>query len=289
MPELPEVETIRKYLAESLVGKKITKVKILSKKQFPNNPESVIGEKIIDVQRRAKVLILRLANNNNLLIHLKLSGQLIWVNNASEKNEIKLKKQIPTIGESLPTKSTRVILNIGKGKLFFNELRKFGWIKVLANKDLEKELSKYGTEPFDREFSEDFLKAIFSKTNRAIKLVLLDQEKIAGIGNIYVNEALYLSGIHPQIPANKLTQKQIKVLRENVIKVLKLGLKYGGTSDEYYVKPDATLGRYQDHFLVYRQDDKRCRNCGSKIKRIEIGGRGTFFCPKCQKADEIKK
>ncbi|MEW5805592.1 MAG: bifunctional DNA-formamidopyrimidine glycosylase/DNA-(apurinic or apyrimidinic site) lyase, partial [Patescibacteria group bacterium] len=273
MPELPEVETIKQQLEKAILNKKISGVEIFSKKQFPDNPKLVIGEKIIDVQRRAKVIILKLTNYKNLLIHLKLSGQLIWIKNAAKTKTIKLKRTIPTIGEQLPSKSTRVILQIGKGKLFFNELRKFGWIKVFTDKELEKELSKYGVEPFDKEFTSDYLEKLFKATKRAVKIALLDQEKIAGIGNIYANEALFLSKIHPQTPANGLKKPQIEQLRQNIIKVLKLGLKYGGTSDEYYLQPDTSLGTYQNHFLVYSRDGQKCLNCQTKIKRIKLGGR----------------
>lgn len=283
MPELPEVETIRRALARSLINKKITRVEVLSKKQFPNNPELVIGERILDVQRRAKVIVLKLTHRKNLLIHLKLSGQLIWREKAAKKKVIKLAKAVPTIGEFLPSKSTRVILTIGQGKLFFNELRKFGWIKILNDKELERELAKYGIEPFDKGFNLAYLKQIFQATKRAIKLVLLDQEKIAGIGNIYANEALFLSQIHPLTPANALKEAKIEQLRQNIIKVLRLALKYGGTSDEYYLKPDTSIGSYQKHFLVYGKEGQECPRCGTKIKRLKLGGRGTFYCPQCQR------
>jgi formamidopyrimidine-DNA glycosylase len=282
MPELPEVETIKKQLNIALEGKIIKAVKILSKKQFPQSAKLVVGEKILKVERRAKVLILRLTHHKNLLVHLKLSGQLIWSSRAP-KDSIKLQRNISTIGQSLPTKSTRVILDIGRGRLFFNEMRKFGWMKLLNDEQLEKELNRYGIEPLSDSFRLGELGKICSKTSRAIKLVLLDQEKIAGIGNIYANESLYLSKISPKLPANSLTRNQLIGLRKNIIKVLKLGLKYGGASDEYYLHPDLTIGSYQKHFLVYGEQGKKCRRCKTMIKRISLGGRGTFYCPKCQK------
>jgi formamidopyrimidine-DNA glycosylase len=282
MPELPEVETIKRQLNIALAGKIIKAVKILSKKQFPQSAKLVVGEKILKVERRAKVLILRLTHHKNLLVHLKLSGQLIWSSRAP-KDSIKLQRNISTIGQSLPTKSTRVILDIGRGRLFFNEMRKFGWMKLLNDEQLEKELNRYGIEPLSDSFRLGELGKICSKTSRAIKLVLLDQEKIAGIGNIYANESLYLSKISPKLPANSLTRNQLIGLRKNIIKVLKLGLKYGGASDEYYLHPDLTIGSYQKHFLVYGEQGKKCRRCKTMIKRISLGGRGTFYCPKCQK------
>ncbi|KKS06067.1 MAG: DNA-formamidopyrimidine glycosylase [Candidatus Brennerbacteria bacterium RIFOXYC1_FULL_41_11] len=286
MPELPEVETIRRQLKKAILNKKITKVEVLSKKQFPQNPKLVVGKIIIAVERRAKLLIIKLTHQKNLIIHLKLSGQLIWQSNPPAGGQkIKLKRVIPTVGEFLPSKSTRVILTIGRGKLFFNEMRKFGWIKLLTNVQLDKELQKYGIEPFRKDFDQKSFAKALTNTRRPIKTVLLDQEKIAGIGNIYANESLYLSKIHPAMPANTLNAKQVNGLRENIIKVLKLGLKYGGASDEYYIHPDTTRGTYQNHFSVYGKSGESCRKCRSIIKRISLGGRGTYFCPGCQKAE----
>ncbi|HCI05463.1 TPA: hypothetical protein DEX28_01830 [Patescibacteria group bacterium] len=280
MPELPEVETIRRQLEKAILNKKIVKVKVLSQKQFPQNPKLVEGEKIIGVERRAKILIFRLEHRKNLIAHLKLSGQFIWTPKAEKKT--KLKKLIPTIGEFLPSKSTRVILTIGKGKLFFNEMRKFGWIKLLSDEELEKELARYGIEPFKTDFSLANFEKVLQASKKAIKQVLLDQEKIAGIGNIYANESLYLSKIHPATPSNKLNKKQIESLKNSLIKVLKLGLKFGGASDEYYLHPDTTRGTYQNHFLIYGKSGEKCKNCSAVIKRISLGGRGTYFCPGCQ-------
>ena len=299
MPELPEVETIRRQLEKAVLNKKIVRVEILSRKQFPQNQKLVLNEKIIAVERRAKILIFRLTHKKNLIAHLKLSGQFIWIKGL--KNKVKLKKPIQTIGQFLPSKSTRVIMTIGKGKLYFNEMRKFGWIKLLNNAELDKELEKYGIEPFKTDFTLANFEKSLTNTKRPIKTVLLDQKKIAGIGNIYANESLYLSKIHPSTPSNRLKKGQIKSLKNNLIKVLKLGLKYGGASDEYYIHPDANRGTYQNHFLIYGKAGQKCearlsesfrskdkfakgdKNCGSTIKRISLGGRGTYFCPKCQK------
>ena len=281
MPELPEVETIRRQLEKAILNKKIAKVEVLSQKQFPQNPKLVEGEKILAVERRAKLLIFRLTHGKNLIAHLKLSGQLVW--QPTLRNRIKLKKPVQTIGEYLPSKSTRVIFTIGKGRLFFNEMRKFGWIKLLSNQQLEKELERYGIEPFRTDFTLTSFEKILKASRKAIKQVLLDQEKIAGIGNIYANEALYLAKIHPSTPSNHLKAEQVKTLKNNLLKVLKLGLKYGGASDEYYLHPDTTKGTYQNHFLIYGKAGKPCKKCGSIIKRISVSGRGTYFCPKCQR------
>lgn len=281
MPELPEVETIRRSLEKAIVGKRIVGVEVFFKKQFPDNPKEVIGKKILGIERRGKVLIINLSGQKSLLVHLKLSGQLIWAAKAGDKTAAE--HPIPFLGgRKLPGKSTRVIISINGGKLFFNEIRKFGWIKVVKFNQLDQ-LVKLGKEPFDEDFTEDYLRQVFSKTAKPIKLVLMDQEKIAGIGNIYANDALFEAKVHPERSANKLTGQQVAALKKAIILVLQDGLKAGGSSEIYYVKPDGTRGSYQERFRVYRRDGQKCRKCGTLIKRIKLNGRGTFYCPKCQK------
>ena len=281
MPELPEVETIKRYLQKAIVGKTIIGVEVLSEKQFPDNPKQVIGQKILAVDRRAKVLIMRLSNEKSLLAHLKLSGQLIWAKEAGKMAV--LKNEIPFAGKELPAKTTRVVISLNNGKLFFNEMRKFGWIKILNQNQLDEALKKFGPEPFTKDFSVSYLKEIFQKTSKPIKLVLMDQEKIAGIGNIYANESLFKAKINPARPAKGLIVSEIQKLRQAILQVLRQGIKYGGASDVFNVKPDGSKGSYQEHFLVYGQKGKKCQRCQTVIERITIDGRGTFFCPKCQR------
>jgi formamidopyrimidine-DNA glycosylase len=277
MPELPEIETIKRYLEEDVIGRKIKDVKILNKKSFFGDKKKILNSKILKIERKGKMLIFRLDADKrrltrinsiglNLVFHLKLTGQLIFLN-FLRNSEIK--------------KYTRVIFILDKGFLIFNDVRKFGWIKVLDDEDLSKELSKIGKEPFDLNFK--YLKEIFSKTKRPIKIVLMEQGKIAGLGNIYANEALFLSKIHPLKPANKLKDSEIKNLLSAIKKVIKKAIKLQGTSFRFYVKPDESKGSYQEEFLVYQRKDKKCLRCKSKIKYIKIGGRGTFYCTRCQK------
>ena len=283
MPELPEVETIKRFLEKAIVGQKIVKVEILSKKQFPGNPKEILTEKILGVDRRGKILIIRLSNEKNLLVHLKLSGQLIWAPKAGDR--VTPGYPIPFLGgKELPGQSTRVIISINGGKLFFNEIRKFGWMKIARTLTLNKEgeLAKLGPEPFSSEFNEDYFKKVFSKTSRPIKLILMDQEKIAGLGNIYANDALFEARIHPIRPANKLTDREIARLKKAILLVLKDGLAAGGTSEIYFVRPDGSRGEYQKHYRVYQRDGEKCSRCQGIIKRINLSGRGTFFCPRCQ-------
>lgn len=260
MPELPEVETIKNYLKKFLIGKKILKFENFDEKRIFLKERDVIGEKILDVERRGKILIIKLTNNKEIFVHLKMTGQLIYL------DELNI------------FKTTKAVFHLSKGYFVFNDARKFGWIKLEA-----KEAKKLGIEPFSKEFNLDNLQKVFNRTKRPIKIVLMDQEKIAGIGNIYANESLFLAKINPKKPANQLTKEEIKRLKSSILKILKRALKYEGTSSRFYIKPDQTKGRYQEKFLVYQREGEKCYRCKSKIKRIILGGRSTFYCPKCQK------
>ncbi|MGB9911652.1 MAG: bifunctional DNA-formamidopyrimidine glycosylase/DNA-(apurinic or apyrimidinic site) lyase [Microgenomates group bacterium] len=285
MPELPEVETIKRILEKTIVGKTIIDVEVRKAKIFQGEPKEVIGETIKKIERRGKMIIIWLSGDKVLLIHLKLTGQLIWVSNAGKS--VSFDYPIPFAGKVLPGKTTHVIFKINGGKLFYNDLRQFGWIKVISNSksQITKIIDKIGIEPFDKKFTEEYLQQIFSRTSKPIKLVLMDQEKIAGIGNIYANEALFEAGILPTRPAKSLSKEEIKKLRKAILLVLEEGIKYGGSSaaDEAYIKPTGEPGRYQQHFRVYQRKGEKCRKCKAIIERVNLGGRGTFWCPKCQK------
>jgi len=285
MPELPEVETIKRFLEKAIVGKTIRNIEVRKAKIFQGKPEEVIGRKIEGIERRGKMLIIKLSEDKALVVHFKLTGQMVWIPRAGER--ITFGHPIPFAGTELPAKTTHVIFDINGGKLFYNDLRQFGWIKVITNYELRitDYLKNLGPEPFDKEFTVENLQRIFSRSSKPIKLVLMDQTKIAGVGNIYANEALFEAGILPTKPAKKLRNEEIKKLREVVIKVLREGIKYGGSSakDEAYIKPTGEPGGYQQHFRVYQRAGEKCRKCGTIIKRINLGGRGTFWCPKCQK------
>lgn len=263
MPELPEVETIKNYLKRFVVGKRILNFENLNKKQIKVSENDVVGKKILDIERMGKILIIKLSGNKNLTAHLKMSGQFLYFPRNLEKGDLKY---------------ARAIFKLNKGYLVFNDVRKFGWLRV-GN----EEIQKLGIEPFSKKFNIKNLEEIFKQTKRPIKLVLMDQRKIAGIGNIYANEALFLAKINPQKPANKLTKSEIKRLKNSIIKILKKALKYEGTSSRFYLKPDQTKGHYQEKFLVYQKTSKDCPRCGKKIKKIILGGRSTFYCPFCQK------
>ncbi len=283
MPELPEVETIRGDLQKTLVGREILEVETDSLKQLQPSlavmQKGVVGVTIKEVRRRAKLLQIFLDNGKILVVHLKLTGRLLIRKQNDPKDDWQ-----------------HAILKLGgrgKGKgesseLRFCDLRKFGWIRLIENeKELEKLLSEFGPEPLTAEFTLEKFKEILSKWGRPIKILLMDQKKIAGVGNIYANDALFLAGIAPQKRARDLVQKEpakVEKLYQTLNQVLKEGIKYRGASDQAYLDAFGREGHYQEHFRVYGQKEKPCPNkCGGIIKRMTLGGRGTFFCPKCQK------
>jgi len=270
MPELPEVETIKRGLSKLIVGRKILAVFTTSAKQIQPSPavvkKAVVGATIKKVSRRAKLIEIFLNNSKVLIVHLKLTGRLL-VRDARAPID---NWQRVTISLS------------GNKELRFCDLRKFGWIKLVGDKkQLAKILQKIGPEPLANLDLATF-KKILNSTRRPVKIILMDQQKIAGVGNIYANEALFLAGIDPRRPANKLTQQETIKLYQSLVKVLKAGIKYRGASDQYYLDALGHKGHYQEHFLVYGRQGKKCFNCDRKIKKIRLGGRGTYFCPHCQ-------
>jgi len=261
MPELPEVETIRRYLDKDLSGKTIKKIDVLVKKQFIGNPKTLEGKKITDVIRFGKVLSLKFSDSLYLSIHLKLTGQLL-VNK-----------------KSLAAKTTHIIIYFtDKTVLYFNDLRKFGWMKVASTPEKPK-----GIDILSKSFTQIFFTDLTGSTDKPIKLLLMDQDKLAGVGNIYANDALFLAKIHPLRKTRSLRPLEIKNLYSAVKKVIASGLKFQGASDNSYVLPDASTGRYQNHFQVYGRENKPCLICKTPIKRIKHHGRSSFFCPHCQK------
>lgn len=263
MPELPEVETIRLGIIQKLKGKKIKDVEIRVPKLFMGDKNDVIGAEIQEAKRVGKVLEIVLDNGYSIIIHLKLTGQLIY---QGQENNF-----------------TRIIYYFSDGtKLLFNDLRKFGWNRVVKSNEVNSILGpdKFGPEPGSGDFRLEYLKNIFSKTGKRIKEVLMEQSKISGLGNIYVNDALYWAGILPTRAAKSLSDKEILKLKGAIEKVIKLGLKTGGSSENTYVNLEGKRGRYMDVVAVYQQE-KDPKN--HPIKKVKIGGRGSFYCPICQK------
>lgn len=280
MPELPEVEIVRLFLQSHIVNKTISSIEIINSKSFVGNPKLAEGQTIISTSRLGKQLSIHLQNHLTLLFHLKMTGQVIIGDSVFGHPTPKEDKT------SLPNKSTRIIFTFSDGtKLFFNDQRKFGWVKLFNQNELADFQKDVGVDALSPDFTDDYFYHQLQKTARAIKLVLLDQSKFAGIGNIYDNDALFLSRIHPQTPSNKLTKKQARDLRQNLVELMEESLFHGGSTakDNKYIHPDGSVGQHQYYFRVYQRDGQPCLNCQTPIKRIKISGRGTFYCPVCQK------
>ncbi|MDD5031790.1 MAG: bifunctional DNA-formamidopyrimidine glycosylase/DNA-(apurinic or apyrimidinic site) lyase [Patescibacteria group bacterium] len=303
MPELPEVETIKNDLKKRILGKKIIEVEIRSKKVVHpvRNRESSNGVKsrpadfvkilkgnsFFGLDRIGKLLIFELGDKENfLLIHLKMTGQLIYWNKGeivAGGHEMEDGK-IPGAGDRPPNKYTRLIFSFSDGaKLFFNDLRKFGYAKIVGKKELEKIKGEYGPEPLTKRFTLAAFKKILEGKNGSIKAILLNQGLIAGIGNIYADEALFEARIKPIRQGRSLSGKEQGALFKAINYLIKRAIKYRGTTFSNYVDAAGKRGNFTKMLKVYHREGEKCRRCGGVIKKIKIAGRGTRFCEKCQK------
>lgn len=287
MPELPEVEVVRLSLEAYLTGKRIQKIEILNKKSFIGNPRLVEGQKIIKFSRIGKQLSIYLSNGYILLVHLKMTGQFIY-------GDTLMGHPTKDAFKQLPNKSTRIIFYFSppsskrgtKGEiLYFNDQRKFGWIKLLNQTELVEAQSNLGRDAFAKNFTPQYVFTQLQKSRRPIKVALLDQKYFAGIGNIYANDALFLAKILPTVPANKITQSQAKSIHHHLIDIMHQSVLAGGytAKDNQYLHPDGSKGESQFFYRVYDKKGEPCIKCGTKIKYLKLAGRGTFFCPHCQK------
>ena len=292
MPELPEVETIKNDLKILIVGKEITDIRSewpdIVKMDFEEFKKKVIGAKISDVRRRAKNLIIQLDSSTGekyLLIHFKMSGHLIVT---GANREVKGGNWVKRDGDFADPQNqfVRIQFFLDDGnQIAFSDLRRFGYIKLIANsKELKAILDEYGPEPLEKEFTEQILADILKSKKGPIKKVLMDQKLIAGIGNIYADEILFDAKIHPKKLASSLNNEEVKVVYGSIRDILKLALQSRGTSTSDYRDAKGKKGSYGDIRKVYRRTGEACPyECGGKVERISIGGRGTHFCPSCQK------
>lgn len=287
MPELPEVETVRAGLSRLLQDKVIIKVAYDWDKSFPNAMSDVdsflIGSSILDVRRRAKVLMIDLNTEYTLVIHLKMTGQMVYrskaeVFGAGHPNDSLIGK--------LPDKSTRVTFDFTDGsRLFFNDFRKFGWVRLYPTAEVPNInfMQKVGPEPLGDEFStKDFAIRLQRRKNSNIKAVLLDQTVIAGVGNIYADESLWGAKIHPSTLVRNLTTQQINLLYKELRYVLELAIEKGGSTNQNYVNAEGKKGTYMDFARVFRRENQSCPRCKTTIIKTRVAGRGTHLCPACQ-------
>jgi formamidopyrimidine-DNA glycosylase len=282
MPELPEVETMRLQLKKYLTGHKIVSVEVKNRKTFQGDEKSIIGGKVTGTRRFGKVSVIDLDNGYSILTHVKLTGQYIY-RGPNLKNPGELSSKV--IG-GIPGPHTLVIFNLDRGgELYYNDVRRFGWIRIEKTEDVEREkfIVKLGPEPF-KDLTLEIFKSILLKSGRPIKIVLMDQEKMGGVGNIYANDALWMAKINPKMPAKDINPAEAKTLYDAVLNVLKAGLRYGGASELAFVTPDGAEGEYQKHTLAYGREGEPCERCHrATFKKFFLGGRGTYFCPVCQK------
>ncbi|MFA5358457.1 MAG: bifunctional DNA-formamidopyrimidine glycosylase/DNA-(apurinic or apyrimidinic site) lyase [Patescibacteria group bacterium] len=288
MPELPEVETIVRELDSKIKNKKIKSVEVKVPKMVnfsvKNFKKYLIGSKIKRVYRRAKMIIIELDDNHYLLIHLKMTGQLIY---AKKDGRVAAVGGHPQRGglDGLPNKFTHIVITFFDGsRLFYNDMRKFGWMKIVDGKHLSLIDKSYGIEPFKRDFTlSNFLAVLAHYSNRKIKQILMDQSLVGGVGNIYADESCFCAKIRPTRIAKTLTKIESKNLFLCISKIMKLAISKGGTSADTYVRTDGTKGGFEKYLKVYGRGGQKCKRCSGVIKKIKLNGRGTHYCESCQK------
>jgi len=288
MPELPEVETVRIGLSELLPGRVFAAVQHDTEKSFPNPPADVntflIGASVVAVKRRAKVLMIDLTSDYTLVIHLKMTGQLVFV---APGTRFGAGHPSDSLVHDLPDKSTRVELTFTDGsKLFFNDQRKFGWVRLLPTAEVPNIdfMRKVGPEPLDASFTADqFAQRFQRRKNTTIKAAILDQTVVAGVGNIYADESLWGAKIHPSTLVKNVPVRKLHTLFTELQFVLNLAIQKGGSSNHTYVNAQGKRGSYMDFARVFRREGLVCPRCGAVIIKLRVAGRGTHICPYCQK------
>jgi formamidopyrimidine-DNA glycosylase len=299
MPELPEVENLRLGLEKNILGQKIVDVKVrkpklvsgkgtirtASRKKVEEFEKGLLGETFVEVNRRAKNLIFKFKSGKILLVHLKMSGQFVYKSKKG-KNEVTGGHPIEISEKELPNKHTHVIFYLNNGTLFYNDTRMFGYLlyyPTLKHFENEDHFKLIGLEPLDRKFTAKFLEESLKNKVGKIKAVLMNQEIVTGLGNIYADETLFASKIRPTRQANTLSKTEIENLYANIIRIIKRAIKVGGSSVATYRLLDDSQGNYAREHKVYGKAGKNCPICKSVLSKIEIQTRTTVFCPKCQK------
>lgn len=286
MPELPEVETIRRGLEKSILHKNIADLDILKNRVLKNT--SLYFRKILKdqhikkIERRGKLLIMEVSDNQHLLlIHLKMTGQLIYV---LGKKVIAGGHNLPNLG-ALPNKYSHVIFKFVDGsKLFFNDLRQFGYLRIIKAGDRSKIEQQYGIEPGHSDFKWSAFKKIFANRSTRLKSLLLNQQLISGLGNIYVDEVCFRAKVRPDRLASSLSQAEIRALYNACQYIIKKAIAKRGTTFSDYRDHDNKPGNFFQHLKVYGRSGQKCLRCKkANIEKIRLAGRGTHFCPHCQK------
>lgn len=286
MPELPEVETIRRGLAATVLGRRIEDVEVLWKPSLPGPVDGrLVGRSLRRVGRRGKLLVGDLDDGEHLLVHLMMTGQLVVVGHG--RTLFAGGHPTRSMLGRMPNPTTRLVFRLDGGRsLFFNDQRKFGRIRVVDDAGLAAEpfLVRLGPEPLEPGFTPAALRAQLARHRRApVKAVLLDQTVVAGIGNIYADESLHLAGVHPRRLAGSLSAAESRRLHHAIRSTLALAVESGGTSFAGYVNEARGKEGYLARARVFRRAGMPCLVCGTTIERIRVAGRGTNVCPRCQR------
>jgi len=290
LPELPEVETIVNGLKKVISQREITDFDDRDKKVVQLKADDIVNSKIVDVRRRAKLIIIDLDNEKSILVHLKMTGQFIWEKDPGKK-KFSLRNRVtgghPTEAmlQKMPHKHTRAIFSLNDhSKLYFNDLRRFGWLRIFETDNLNNQFSKLGVEALSKDFTVKYLQEQAKRfLNKKVKQYLMDQSVIAGIGNIYSDEALYYAKVHPERNLKNIKLNEWQKIHDGIVVSLKLGIKHGGYSADTYVNAIGKKGKAQEYLHVYGKEGRDCKYCGQKIERIKVGGRSAHYCKKCQK------
>ena len=288
MPELPEVEVVKRSLEKKIQNLVIKKVKINDGNlRYIVNKKKICklsGKKIQKIKRRSKFLIFKFNNKSIMLVHLGMTGKFIFVN----KNKKFKTSFYYDLDQNKDKKHDRIIFFLqDKKKLIYNDVRKFGFFKFFEKDKYESNahLINLGPEPLKKNFNLNYLKNYVYKRNRSIKNILMDQKCVSGLGNIYVNEILFFSGVKPSRKVKSLKDFELKNIVKNTKKILRNSIKLGGSSIKDFSSDDGKRGKFQQYFSVYGREGKNCSNvdCNKVVFRTVISNRATFFCKKCQK------
>ncbi len=285
MPELPEVETIAIDLQDCLVDRIIQQVKVFDKKIVPQGmnvfSKLIVGKKIKHIGRRAKMLFFNFYDDSYLVVHFKMTGQLVY---SSGRRRFSGGHPIVNIGLELPNKFTRVIIFFKNDiRLFFNDVRRFGWMKILSADQFAALSARSGIEPLGSEFTfGNFLQILSHKKNSPVKQAIMDQKFLVGVGNIYADESLFAAKIKPFRQADQLSAEEARKLYCSIKRILTLAIKHRGTSFSDYVDAMGKRGNFLSLLKVYGRAGKTCKICGQIISKIKFRGRGTHWCADCQ-------
>ncbi len=273
MPELPEVECVVRQLRRLITGKKIVHARLIRPGLAPENPprqfaSSISNSSVESVGRRGKHILINLSNQRTLITHLRMTGRFSYLDEFADD----------------PAHTHAILIFDDGNRLVFDDQRHFGMMMVVRSKNLNevKCLADLGPEPFSEEFTVEYLHRTLGRSSRQIKLVLLDQTRVVGLGNIYASEALHRSGINPKTPANKISKRRIGPLHREIVAVLKEAIANDAQFDSESGDLDTSYGRYETVSKVYDREGMPCLNCGTQIRRITQGARSTYYCPRCQ-------